>query len=296
MHPISEYLRRIYKEIVVGRSSVRVVLSQEVSSLDHPPIFLTGPYRSGTTLVRYIIDSHSHICCPPETDFIGALSSLLTEETYRRGFSGMGFDEDHVVQRIREFVIYFFGNYALSKGKGRWADKSPSYVDWLPFIHQLFPEAKFVMIYRHGLDQVNSFTRGGTFMHEALRTQYVEGGDLLFAASRYWVAQVEKMMDFEANHPDRCFRLTYEELCTNPERCLKALFEFLAEPWEPEVMDFYHFEHDMGKEGGRAISTKGFEISQGHYKTWPQEILQGCISIMDAKLRKLGYQDDRAKD
>lgn len=275
MYSISEALRKIYVDLIKRRSLVRVMPAQEASTLSYSPIFLVGIYRSGTTLVRYVIDSHSQICCPPETDFIVPLSKL-TEDVYLSGFKGMGFDEAHVIGRVRDFLIYFYENYARTHQKKRWADKSPSYVDCLDFIAEAFPEAQFIMIYRHPLDQVHSFTRGGTFIHEAIEN-YLEGDqDIRVGATHYWVEKADQMLLFEKQFPDRCFHLHYEKLCEFPDDVIKSLFEFLNEPFESQVLEFYNHPHDTGKEGGRAISSKGFVKSSGHYKSWPEEIINEC--------------------
>ncbi len=281
-------LRRMYNELVLRRATVRV-LPPEPVELKYPPIFLIGPFRSGTTLLRYIIDSHSHIACPPESDFIACFASLLENRKYRIGLARMGYDEEHIIRKVREWVTYFFGNYARSMGKERWADKTPSYVDYLDFILRVFPEAQFIMIYRHGFDQAHSYTRGGVFVGESLEPYVREGEDPRLGSVRYWQEKVEIMMAFEASHPDKCFRIRYEDLCADPEGQLRPLFEFINEPWEPQVLEFYKFPHDKGFEDGKVIGTRGFVISKEHYLSWPRELVDAAYELAGDTLAKLGY-------
>ena len=49
---------------------------EQMHRLTERPIFLVGIYRSGTTLARYVLDSHSRITCPPETAFMAGLADL----------------------------------------------------------------------------------------------------------------------------------------------------------------------------------------------------------------------------
>ncbi len=289
--PLAISMRRIYHELVLRRSTVRVVVPQPVE-VQYPPIFLVGPFRSGTTLVRYIVDSHSHIACPPESDFIAGLASLVEERRYRLGLARMGYDEEHVIRKIREMVAYFFGNYAASHGKERWADKTPAYIDYLDFILRVFPEAQFVMLYRHGFDQAHSYTRGGIHVGNALKPYVREGEDPRIGSVRYWRDKVEKMMAFEQQHPERCYRIRYEDLCQNPEDVLRPLFEFLNEPWEPQVLEFYKFPHDKGFEDGKIIGTRGFVISKNHYHSWPKELVEAAYALAGDSLEKLGYSVD----
>lgn len=288
MASLKETLRRIYHEMVVGRSRVRVTDAAPVE-LDEPPIFLLGPYGSGTTLLRYVIDSHSRLCCPPESDFIEALAALIETERYRQGLEALGFDDAHVVQQLRQLCIHLFGNYARSWGKARWADKTPAYIDIVDTLRRLFPEARFVHIHRHGLDQAHSFTRGGTFERPPLEPFRRPGEDLRLACCRYWLDKTRRLLDFESRHGECCFRLRYEDLCRQPEATLRPLFEFLDEAWEPAVLRFYEHAHDKGHEHGRVLATRGFELSARHYRGWSAELRQACLEIAAPGLDALGY-------
>ncbi|MEZ4864516.1 MAG: sulfotransferase [Caldilineaceae bacterium] len=289
MASITESVRRIYHDLVLRRAIVRIQPAGKVT-LTEPPIFLVGVYRSGTTLVRYVVDSHSRICCPPESNFLQGLAPLIANQEYRVGLARMGFDDTHTLQKLRELASYFYGNYANSTGKDRWADKTPAYVDYLDFIQQLFPESQFVMIYRHGLDQAHSFTRGGAFARPALASYCQEGEDLRVGAVRYWAEKVAQMMAFEKRFPDQCLRLRYEDLCAEPEAKLRALFTFLHEPWEPQVLEYYRFPHDKGQEDGRAGATRGIFAHESHYHDWSAQLVDSCRPLAEATLVRLGYQ------
>src|SRR6185503_12754852 len=204
MLTLREKLRRIYHELVRRRTSVRVVTATEASGPRRPPIFLTGAYRSGTTLVRYVLDSHSQICSPPESFFLHHLEPLLHQEDAVQGLASMGFDRAHVLARTRGFLSYFFENYAASKNKPRWADKTPHFVDYLDFIKEIFPEAQFVMIYRNGLDQAHSFSQNGTYLRPEFREYCRPDEDVRVGAVRYWTEKTQKVMRFEKENPDRC--------------------------------------------------------------------------------------------
>lgn len=292
MASFKEVLRRLYHDVVRRRATVRVVPAGDAAPLEAPPVFLVGPYRSGTTLLRYVFDSHPAICCPPESDFIAPLRRLVEVEAVTRGFDAMGFDEEHVVRRTREFVLYFFANYAASHGKSRWADKTPAYVDHLDWLLRLFPEARFVTIYRHGLDQAHSFTRGGTFVRPQLEGYGRPGEDLRLGAVRYWVEKVERMRAFEQAHPGRCEAVRYEDLCARPETELRRLFASCGLEWDPAVLRFFDFDHDKGNEDGRAAVTRGFEARTGHFASWSPALREAALEIARPGLLALGYPAD----
>lgn len=291
MATVTEILRRLYHDLVRRRARVRVVVAEE-AELAEDPIFVLGVYGSGTTLLRYLLDSHSRICCPPETDFLGALAELHENPDYRQGLDALGFDEEAVLSRSRSFAAGFYENYARSWSKPRWADKSPSYVDRAEFLARLFPTARFVLLFRHGLDQAHSYTRGGSFPRPTLSAYEREGEDLRLACVRYWVDRCNSLLDFENRHPERCHRLRYEDLCSDPEGLLPGLFSFLGEDWEPGVLDFAERDHDQGNEHGRVIATRRLEARSGHYEKWDTGLRERCLEVAGDVLRRLGYAVD----
>src|SRR5262249_42877086 len=100
--------------------------------LDTTPIFILALPRSGSTLLRTLLDSHPSIACGPETPWLGAhqpssvmaLHQFLTESPfgYCRNF---GVAPDVVTDACHQFVTSLLEGYARSKGKQRWAEKTP---------------------------------------------------------------------------------------------------------------------------------------------------------------------------
>ena len=291
MAGLTETLLRVYQDLVRGRTTVRVLPAQ-TARMDTVPIFLTGVFRSGTTLTRYIVDSHSQLCCPPESNFIRALASLLEDRDNREGLRSMGYDEEHVLGRIRDFVAYFMEGYAASTGKKRWADKTPAYVQCLEFVDRLFPTAQHLMIYRHGLDVAHSITRNGEHAPPYLEPYRTRDGDPRVAAAAYWAACTRKMLDFQAAHPERCHMIRYEQLCRAPEPVLRPLFAFLNEPWEAAVLEYWKFDHDRGFEDAWALAARGFSLREGGHRGWPEEVIARAEHAARPVLAELDYEVD----
>lgn len=289
MATLKEALRRVYHELVHRRARVRISAPALATSAGPPPIFVLGVYGSGTTLLRYVLDSHSRICCPPESDFLSPLAHLAADARSLQGLDAMGFDEEHLLLKLRELALYFYSGYAASWDKPRWADKTPVYVDHADFLLRLFPDAQFIHIHRHGLDQAHSFTRGGTHSRRVLTGYERPGEDPRLGCLRYWSEKIERLLAFQEEHPERCFRLGYEALCKDPEGQLRPLFEFLGEDWEPEVLEFHTRPHDKGNEHGRVLATRGFEASRDHFHDWPPELLAAAAPIAEPMLERLGY-------
>lgn len=283
-----QVLRQIYVDLVRRRSTVRIV--NPVATLPRiRPIFVVGPYRSGTTLLRYVLDSHSHIACPPESDFLSTLSQLLGSTRSSRGLASMGYDEPHVAAKVNQLAEYFFANYAHSRGKERWADKSPTYAGYLPFIRTVFPHAQFVFIHRSPLDQIHSHTKGGTHSNSFIEAhRHTTTEDLRLAGARYWVEASIKIRQFAMDDPFS-FQLRYEDVCASPTETLQPLFAFLGEEWEEAVLDYHIQPHDLGMEAARARSSRGFTVSTGGFVSWPSQIVEECSEIVAETASALGY-------
>lgn len=275
------------------RRSKRVLLPPEARAATERPIFIVGVHRSGTTLVRLIVDSHSRIACPPESFFLLPLAGLLDDAKALEGLRAMGFERDHVVARLREGAAYFFEMYAASRGKPRWADKTPAYVSHLDFIETLFgPDCRYVMVYRHGLDTACSIA-GQPDITEAHEHIAACGGDRHAGAARYWAVQCRRMRAFAEARGERCLALHYEALVADPEAETRRLFAFLEEPWEPAVLRFAEQPHDSwsGLEDVRAMTSRGFTPNVGSYRREPPAVIRAMLAEAAPVLAVLGYDD-----
>src|SRR3954453_6132576 len=119
-----------------------------MSTGDQRPIFIVGCQRSGTTLGGLMLDSHPNISCGPETRFLADMAKITTENWKR--MSHFGFDKDYWHRSIARFFEGIQQDYAASKGKTRWADKTPRYALSLGFIDQLFPRCQVIHVVRDG--------------------------------------------------------------------------------------------------------------------------------------------------
>src|SRR5699024_5571037 len=100
------------------------------AAFDTPPRFILSPYRSGTTLLRYCLDSHPDLAVPPETEFLRPLGSLLFDSIYTRGYRDLGYEVDAARALIAGMGREPLDVYAAGKGAIRgWIDKTPSYAE-----------------------------------------------------------------------------------------------------------------------------------------------------------------------
>lgn len=252
--------------------------------------FLLAPYRSGTTLLRFCLDSHPDLAVPPESDFLLPFCEILDSHDSMRGFRDLGYSEDQVASRIAAFSRQFHDTYAAGQQAGAgWLDKSPLYAESPEVLARVFRDAKYLILHRHPLDQVHSFTRGGRFSHPALRDPSLSGLGLIEAGSEYWANVTAGLMTFSEHHDECTFTLRYEDLCAEPERTLSSVISYLGLEWNDSVLRYDRYPHDVGREAGRVSGTKGFSISAGKWRSWPTAWRDRAWAIVGPRAKRLGY-------
>ena len=143
-------LDRLIRTYSIRRGADRMEGSY-VSNADH--IVIGGCGRSGTTLVRLIVDSHPRICCGPETSVFRSRVLDLQQLEHRFKESAQPIDSAYYASRCRaEFVDRLAAICCSATGKARWAEKTPRSVLNLPWILERFPNSKFVHVLRDGRD------------------------------------------------------------------------------------------------------------------------------------------------
>lgn len=250
------------------------------------PIFLVGCQRSGTTMLRLVLDSHSRISCGPETRFLTSMERIVGSDWER--LSRFGFERDDWLRRIADFFGGIHDDYARGRGKARWADKTPLYAMALPFVTEVFPDAQIVHVIRDGRDVVVSHRK---------RFGYWSAVKCVVKWPRYihTARAAGRRMP-----PDRYYELRYEEAVREPEKALRGLFEFLGEPWEPGVLDYTDKQHDVASkytdEAGRrrAAARTDAQIYGSRVGTYRRELdplLRLLVWIFSrSTLRELGYR------
>lgn len=261
--------------------------------LTESPIFIIGCQRSGTSLLRRILDSHPHIACPPESKFILPLEELVRHPQALEGLDSMGFTRAMVFHRLAAFVTGFFDDYAASKGKRRWADKTPNYVDCLPFLDELFAsKACYIFIVRHPFDVCLSFEHAATKSGQPMvdiRPYVAEAGDLRAGACRFWNEQNLKIAEFIPQVSKRSISMDYETLTSHPEHVLREVFAFLDEPWSPNVLNYNQSPHDYGYEDRKIDKMPEIVPNSAKFLVWPERERVRLAAVAQEAMNILGY-------
>jgi protein-tyrosine sulfotransferase len=219
--------------------------------LPHPPIFILSCYRSGSTLLRFVLDSHPEVCCPPELSFGQAAETLthLYSGVHGRRYTGAGEAPAPVLDAVRNLLSTVAEGVLASQGKSRFCEKSPSNVLYLPLLDALFPGARWLCLYRQARDVISSTIEMHASIPELARFVYDARGDLVTAFAGSWIEWTGIMLELEKAHPESCFRLRYEDLVANPRDRTAEAFAFLGLDYEPALVDsVFQRPHAAGRE------------------------------------------------
>ncbi len=249
------------------------------------PIFVVGCQRSGTTLLRLILDSHPNISCGPETRFLADLAHV-TGRSWKR-LSQYGFPKQYWHAQIAGMFDALKSEYARRAGKVRWADKTPLYALSLDFIDSLFPTCQVVHVIRDGRDVVASH-----------RDRW--GYAAAVKAVRKWPRYVYAARAGGAvMTPGRYHEVRYEDLVNESEKTLRELLAFLDEPWDPVVLEHDRRPHDVPEHYRRLASSRRrtageagpiYRSRVGAHRRELDPLLRLLVRVVAGPaLRELGY-------
>jgi putative sterol carrier protein len=232
------------------------------------PVFVLTVARSGSTLLRFIMDSHPDLACPPETNVAQACLGLArlweilrpSPESADRDFMP-GEAPDHLIPAaaasIRAAIGEIYGDYVAQRGKRRWCDKSLDSARLAGLLAHVYPDAQFVCLYRHCMDVVLSAVEAAPWGLNGYGFEpYVMGspGNMVMAAARCWVDQTKAIIDFQDAHLERCHGIRYEDLVFDPEGVARGLFEYLGLAPVPGITSACFAQaHDMRGPGDHKI-------------------------------------------
>lgn len=191
------------------------------------PIFIGGAPRSGTTLLRAVINASGKIVCGPEARIVPALCSLASQIGHsKRGV--LTRDYGLAPQALEESFARAIASFLAPLGRGglRVAEKTPANALHFEQLRRLFPHSPLVTIIRDPRDVVASLLEMDWI--DAATGRPMEITQDPAAAARLWVESIRAA--FEMAGDANFYALRYEALAADPRAQISALFDFLGEP------------------------------------------------------------------
>lgn len=244
------------------------------NNLMQSPIFIIGNPRSGTTLLRLMLNSHKDILIPPECGFAIwwhdkyrnwdlnpadniILSSFLDDLKSSRKIEFWNLDYNE----LKKFIIFkqpvsytdlvstIYEFYGKSRGRKfkRWGDKNNFYLRHIDLIKQLFPQVYFIHIIRDGRDVACSYIR---LNKKNIISKYAPiFPKKLREIALEWTSNILCIRrSFNILNWQNVLEVKYEDLVSTPYLELKKICSFLKQPFHRSMIDYYKSAEKQGNE------------------------------------------------
>lgn len=278
-----------------------------------PPMpMIVGVPRSGTTLLRFMLDSHPLVAIPPETGFLAlaarvwaskvwpsqwikgrvareALFRMVTRLPLKSGpwpdfgLSAREFRE--ALQQIEPFdvgegVRAFYRAYARKQNKPRYGDKTPLYCRHLLEIEKLLPEAHFIHVIRDGRDVALS-----------LRPMWFAPAQDMRTLAQYW-SEIVRNARAAGRQAQAYLEIHYEDLIKEPDAVLQTVCRFLKLDFDPVMLSYWKRTPERLSEHQTRYGIRGAVLI-----THAQRIRQQRLTMHPPKIeRRLCWQKEMTSE
>ena len=193
------------------------------------PVFVLCTLRSGSTLLRVLLNSHSKIFAPHELH-LRYTAARLEKKWSRRTMTAIGLDEPALTYLLWDRILH---RELAASGKEIIVDKTPNNVFMPDRIRDCWPDARFIFLLRHPA--------------------------AIAASRREWLGpnpddekNIERIRQYcEALEAARQnydgLTVKYEDITQDPAEVTQRVCEFLEVEWEPDMIEYGKFEHGPHK-------------------------------------------------
>ncbi len=242
-HSVSRTRARVARRSRLARGIVTVPHGARADRLVPSPVFVLSSERSGSTLLRAVLDAHSEIVAPHELHMRRIGISL--PRPAQSAMSELGLSAEDLVNLLWDRVLHL---QLTSTGKSIVVDKTPHNVRAWPRITGWWPEARYLFLHRHPVRILESMMTARPDIDRAAHLRHLEGNLRL-------LRQASQVLDG--------LTVQYERLTREPEAVTREICAYLRVPWEPEMVDY-------GSRSAAAPYTRGLG-------DWSEKIKTGQI-------------------
>jgi hypothetical protein len=309
-HP---FLSKVYGTLGLGAAALfrRHPLSRGPEEITPPPFFIIGAARSGNTLLRAMLASHSAVAIPPESFVLPYLVDrwdrinflpwedltklvIATFESHP-AFHTWGTDLLPVHQwalalgkkdrSLAAVVDLIYRRYSTERfpGAGSWGDKTPLNTENVHSIERLFPGARYIHILRDGRDAVSSGVAAGLYDGDVARVSHM------------WLLRVRSARKLGRRlHASRYVEIRYEELVRHPRPALERVCQYLGLAFEEGMLKPHELFDTLGDTTHYShYANLAKPVTSSSIGTWRERLTdeQRVIveKILGATLEELGY-------
>ena len=259
---------------VTTLSPIRAAAHPETDRLLTRPVFLLSTVRSGSTLLRLILNAHSQLHAPHELH-VRRLRVTATTSLATKAMDLLGHDEADLEHLLWDRVLH--RELQLS-GKAFIVDKTPSNSFVFRRLQTAWPDARFIFLLRHPASIAASWTdasEGRRSKKEAVRD------------SLSYMRALEK-----ARQALTGLTVRYEELTEDPEKVTREICTFLDIEWEPGMLAYGDDAKLVKGVGDWTDKIRSGSVQPGRSLPRDEDVPRRLVTIS----RRWGYLTDSAAD
>jgi hypothetical protein len=262
------------------------------------PIFIVGCPRSGTSLMRQILDRHPRLAICRETQFhrlvyirrkafgdlrdLGNRRRLITEYMKSRHIRRAGLDTPAFAEMLsgeatsyRAMFTAILSYYAETQSKPRFGEKTPQHALFLETLFEWFPNAVILHMIRDPRASVASMQR-------------MPWRGSVVANARIWLRLNQSARLFQQR--PGYLEVRYEDLVTDPVSELRKICSFLGEEYSPSMLE--PEEESSGEvDGLRRTRTA---VTPARLEVWRKDLTAAQVQqiewVVGPHLESFGYQ------
>jgi hypothetical protein len=241
-------------------------LQAGIGQLRAQQIFFLGAMpKSGTTWLQRLLDSHPEVSCTGEGHFPNRLMPNLKKALEQHNallkyksdvaLDGLGtapmFSEDHLHYLTAAAISLFLIASCRGRAVRAVGEKTPDNLVHFPLLCGLFPRAKFIAIIRDPRDcAVSAWFHNARLGAPEFKEKFKSMNQFIDFVIQQWARSTGYALKLREAMGERMFMLRYEDLLTEPEPPLRALFRFLGVATSPDIV-------------GRCVERGKFEAMTG---------------------------------
>lgn len=215
-----------------------------------PVVFLLSSIRSGSTLLRCMLNAHPNITAPHELH-LGGLRVTPEDEYSELALQELGWTGEDLEFLLSDRIYH---EILANSGKEVLVDKSPSNLWRWPTLLDRWPQAYFLFLHRDPAAIARSIVEAR------------DGRDASDAVA--FVSRAVEAMQRAHQAVPRRLSIRYEELTAEPERTLRAICDWIGVPYHMGMLEYGAMDH------GRFIYGIG---------DWGQRIATGRVLAADTR-------------
>jgi len=287
------YFYGLNTSLVEKRSQLLASSPLEIGGVKYdrftPIIFVGGMPRSGTTLMRTMLDAHPEVRCGQETRVIPRLLGMRNMWTKSQKESLRLMEAGVTPQILNEAITSFILEIIVRHGKPAkfLCNKDPFTLKSTVYLYKMFPNSKYIFMVRDGRATTHSIIS---------RRVTISGFNL--NSYRDVITKWNKAMDAMYQQcqqvgPEICLMVHYEELVLHPMAQTKRIMEFLNIPWSESMLN--HEQHianislsNVERSTDQVIKPLYLEALTSWYDKFPNDVASDMPKIAPM-LQVLGY-------